>query len=188
MIPFCFVGSAVAALDLPANPGAFWLRPDVPPVPVSAPAGTSDTVRFASLAALTEHALRTRAASRAAWLVIQAEAARLDEAEAARWPTLTAQFAFTRSRALSSSGAAAPTLHRYGPSLTLSYLIHDFGALSAGIEAQRYQLIARLLQNNRLLQDVIAEVEAAAFALIAARARQSRRRRDSPARRARVAC
>ncbi len=167
LIPLCLVGSGAAALDLPAHPGEFWLRRDALPVPATA----SDTVRFTSLVALTEHALRTRAASRAAWLAIQAEAARLDEAEAARWPTLSAQFAFTQSRALSSSGAAVPTLHRYGPSLTLNYLIHDFGARSAGIEAQRYQLIARLLQNDRVLQDVIAEVEAAAFALLAARAR-----------------
>jgi outer membrane protein len=161
------------ALDLPPRPGEFWLRLDAlpAPAPVAASAVASDTVRFTSLAALTEHALRTRAASRAAWLAIQVEAARLDEAEAARWPTLTAQFAFTQSRALSSSGATAPTLHRYGPSLALNYLIHDFGARSAGIEAQRYQLIARLLQNDRVLQDVIAEVEAAAFAVMAARAR-----------------
>ncbi len=169
-IPLCVAGSAAAALDLPKHPGTFWLRYDTLPPTVSAPAAT-DAVRFASLAALTEHALRTRAASRAAWAAIQAEAARLDEAEAARWPTLTAQFAFTQSRALASSGATAPTLHRYGPSLTLNYLIHDFGARSAGIAAQRYQLIARLLQNDRVLQDVIAEVEAAAFALMAARAR-----------------
>ncbi len=169
LIPLCLVGSGVAALDVPAHPGEFWLRFDALPAPVTATA--ADTVRFTSLAALTEHALRMRATSRAAWLAIQAEAARLDEAEAARWPALSAQFAFTQSRALSSSGSAVPTLHRYGPSLALSYLVHDFGARSAGIEAQRYQVIARLLQNDRVLQDVIAEVEAAVFALMAARAR-----------------
>ncbi len=162
-------GSGAAALDLPAQPGTVWRQPEAPPS--AEPAVAADAVRFASLAALTEHALRARPESRAAWLAIQAEAARLDEAEAARWPTLTGQLSFTQSRALSSSGATAPTLHRYGPSLGLAWLVHDFGARAAGIEAQRYQLIARLLENNRVLQDVIAEVETAAFALAAARAR-----------------
>ena len=130
----------------------------------------AEAMRFDSLAALTEHALRARPETRAAWLGIQAEAARLDAATAANWPTLTAQFGFTVSRALSSSGATAPTLHRYGPSLGLAYVLYDFGARAASIDAQRYQLIATLLNNNRTLQDRVVEVETAAFALLAARA------------------
>ena len=126
--------------------------------------------RFASLAALTEHALHERPESRAAWLGIQAEAARLDAAEAANWPTLTGQFGFTRSRSLSSSGTTAPTLHRYGPSLSLAYVLYDFGTRAASIDAQRYQLVVSLLNNNRVLQDVIAEVEAAYYALLGAQA------------------
>lgn len=157
-----------AALDLPQRPGAFWLQLDA--LPFQAPAAQPDAVRFASLAALTEHALRERPDSRAAWLGIQAEAARLDAASAANWPTLTGQLNFTQSRALSSSGATAPTLHRYGPSLGLAYVLYDFGARAAGIDAQRYRLIASLLTGNRTLQDTVAEVEAAYFAVLSARA------------------
>lgn len=137
---------------------------------VAPPAAQSHAIRFASLAELTEHALRERSESRAAWLGIQAEAARLDAAEAANWPTLTGQLNFTQSQALSSSGASVPTLHRYGPSLSLAYVLYDFGARAASIDAQRYQLIASLLTSNRTLQDTIAEVEAAYFAVLAARA------------------
>jgi outer membrane protein len=158
-----------AALDLPGRPGAFWLQLDALPEPPQASTRQADTLRFDSLAALTEHALRERPESRAAWLGIQAEAARLDAASAANWPTLTGQLGFTQSRALSSSGSTAPTLHRYGPSLGLAYVLYDFGARAASIEAQRYQLIASLLGNNRILQDMMAEVEAATFALLAAR-------------------
>jgi len=110
--------------------------------------------------------LRERSESRAAWLGIQAEAARLDAATAANWPTLTGQLAFSESRSLSSSGVSNPTLHRYGPSLSLAYVLYDFGARAASIDAQRYQLIASLLNNNRVLQDVVAEVEAAYYALL----------------------
>ncbi|MCL5060443.1 MAG: TolC family protein [Candidatus Thermoplasmatota archaeon] len=159
-----------AALDLPERPGAFWLQLDALPEQPQSPAERTGTVRFDSLAALTEHALRERPESRAAWLGIQAEAARLDAAAAANWPTLTGQFNFTRSRALSSFGAAVPTLHRYGPGLSLAYVLADFGARVASIDARRYQLIASLLNSNRTLQDTIAEVETAYYAVLAARA------------------
>ena len=159
-----------AALDLPERPGVFWQQRDTLPMPASPAAAQTHAIRFASLAELTEHALRERSESRAAWLGIQAEAARLDAAEAANWPTLTGQFNFTQSRSLSSSGAPAPTLHRYGPSLSLAYVLYDFGVRSASIDAQRYQLVASLLNSNRALQDVIAEVEAAYYALLGVRA------------------
>lgn len=163
------VASLAAPLDLPPRPGAFWLKLDTLPAPAPAAGDPHAVLHFGSLAALTEHALRERPESRAAWLGAQAEAARLDSAEAANWPTLTGQINFTQSRALSSSGASVPTLHRYGPSLSLGYVLVDFGARAAGIEAQRYQLIASLLNGNRSLQDVVAEVEAAYFTLLAAR-------------------
>jgi outer membrane protein len=167
------VSCHAATLDLPPRPGDFWSRPDALPVQAQTPTARTDAVRFDSLAALTEHALRERPDSRAAWLGIQAEAARLDVATAANWPTLTGQFNFTQSRALSSSGASVPTLHRYGPSLGLAYVLYDFGARAASIDAQRYQLIATLLNGNRALQDTVAEVETAYFAVLAARAQRT---------------
>jgi outer membrane protein len=159
-----------APLDLPDRPGAFWLMLDELPASRSTSAPAMESVRFASLAALTEHALRERPESRAAWFGTQAEAARLDAAAAANWPTLTGQLSFIQSRSLSSSGTSAPTLHRYGPSLSLAYVLYDFGARAAGIDAQRYQVVASLLNSNRVLQDVIAEVEAAYFALLGVKA------------------
>jgi outer membrane protein len=162
-----------APLDLPVRPGVFWQPLDTLPLRASPSAKQTHVIRFTSLAALTEHALRERPDSRAAWLGIQAEAARLDIATAANWPTLTGQFNFIQSRALSSSGASAPTLNRYGPSLGLTYVLYDFGARTASIDAQRYQLIATLLTSNRVLQDTVAEVETAYFAVLAARAQRT---------------
>lgn len=158
-----------APVEPPAGPGQFWLRLDA--LPEAAPRATAaaGTLRFDSLAALTSHALTHRAESRATWLSIQAEAARLDAATALTWPTLSGQFNFTRSQALASTGASVPVLNRYGPSLSLGWVLYDFGARAAGIEAQRYQLIASLLNNNRQIQDIIVEVETGWFALVAAR-------------------
>ena len=153
-------------LDLPGRPGALWPQPTTLTVRVDTPVARTDPARFDSLAALTEHALRERPESRAAWLGIQAEAARLDAASAANFPTLTGQLSFVQSRSLSSSGTPAPTLHRYGPSLSLAYVLYDFGARAASIDAQRYQLVVSLFNNNRVLLGVVAEVEAAFYALL----------------------
>ncbi|HEX5676079.1 MAG TPA: TolC family protein [Azonexus sp.] len=164
-----FAGHA-AALDLPERPGTFWLQLDTLQGQPREAVAQVDAVRFTSLAELTEHALRERPESRTAWFGIQAEAARLDAAAAANWPTLTGQLSFIQSRSLSSFGTSAPTLHRYGPSLSLAYVLYDFGARAASIDAQRYQVVASLLNSNRVLQDVIAEVEAAYFALLGVKA------------------
>jgi len=159
-----------SSLDLPQQPGTFWLQLDTLPAPVSAPAAQTDILRFDSLSALTEYALRERPESRVAWFGIQAEAARLDAASAANLPTLTGQFSFTQSQSLSSSGVSASVQNRFGPSLSLAYVLYDFGARAASIDAQRYQLISTLLTGNRVLQDTVAEVEAAYFSVLAARA------------------
>lgn len=159
------LSAPAASLDLPQRPGTFWLQLDALPGLIAPQAAQVDALRFDSLAALTEHALRERAVSRAAWFGIQAEAARLDAATAANWPTLIGQLGLTQSRSISSSGFTAPTLHRFVPSLSLAYVLYDFGVRAASIDAQRYQLVASLLNNNRVLQDVIAEVEAAYYAL-----------------------
>ena len=157
-------------LNLPAQPGSFWVPPaSTPPLTASKAAAPAE-LRFNSLAALSEHALLHRPESRAAWLAIQAEAARLDVERAAYWPTLTGQFNFTQSQGLSSSGATVPVLNRYGPSLSLTYVLADFGVRRAGVDAQRYQLVASLLNNNRRLQEAVSDVEQAYFALHAARA------------------
>ena len=158
-------------LTLPPQPGSFWKAPSQPNSAANnklQPA--SADLRFTSLAELSEYALLHRPESRAAWMSIQVEAARLDVERAAYWPSLTGQFNFTQSQSLSSSGASVPVLNRYGPSLSLSYVLADVGARKAGVEAQRYQLIAALLNNNRRLQDGVAAVEQAYFLWYAARA------------------
>lgn len=162
--------SASPDLNLPPQPGTYWLPPASTPALVASKITAPAELHFNSLAALSEYALQHRPESRAAWFSIQAEAARLDVERAAYWPTLTGQFNFTQSQSLSNAGSSGPVLNRYGPSLSLSYVLADFGERRAGVEAQRYQLVAALLNNNRRLQDAVSAVEQAYFALHAARA------------------
>lgn len=166
----CAPLASAVALELPERPGVFWPQREALPERPPAPRAADATLRFDSLAALTEHGLRERPESRAAWLAIHAEAARLDAASAEYWPTLTGSVSFTRSQALSTSGATVPTLHRYGPNLGLAWVLYDFGARAADVESQRFRLIARLLDNDRALLATVAEIEGAYYVARTARA------------------
>ena len=165
----CALAGEVGAWTPSAQPGEF--ARDLPAAgPAPTPADRA-TLRFSSLAELAAHALTARPETRAVWLAMQAEAARLDAANAADWPVLTGQFGLTRNRGLSTSGTVAPTLNRYGPTLSLAWTLYDFGARAAGQDAQRARLLAAAYAANRQLQTVVGEVEATYAALLGARAR-----------------
>src|SRR3569832_1800169 len=85
-LALCPAWAGAAAFDLPKRPGTFWQQPDGLPVPVVTP---TSVIRFASLAALTDHALRERAETRAARHNNQTKTTQQDAATAANWPTLT---------------------------------------------------------------------------------------------------
>jgi outer membrane protein TolC len=66
-----------------------------------------------------------------------------------------------------SGGLGARTV--LSPSLTLSYLIFDFGGRAGAIEAARQRAIALDLAHNATVRDVVLEVESALFAFLADR-------------------
>lgn len=125
----------------------------------------------ATLADLTTYALAHHPQSRAAWLAAQAQAERLNVEETRRWPTLTGQGSITQTQAVASSGAQVPAQTRYGPSVSLAYLLYDFGARETSIEAERYRLLGANLAQNRVLQNIALVVEQAYYTLLGARER-----------------
>ncbi|MBI2225806.1 MAG: TolC family protein [Betaproteobacteria bacterium] len=56
---------------------------------------------------------------------------------------------------------------RYGPNVTLSYVLFDFGQRAANIEAANYRLLAANLAQNRVLQEVAFQVEQAYYRVLA---------------------
>lgn len=81
-------------------------------------------------------------------------------------PQVTALVAASRVRPVSATtGTAAPWQNRYGPSVTLSYVLLDF-ARGDQIEAAEYRLLAANLNQNRVLQDIVFQVEQAYYRLM----------------------
>lgn len=148
---------ATQRLVAPA-PNEVW-QPDAPlphvPQPPHAPAPDAPL----TLVELTDLALSNNPATREAWAIARAEAANLGLAHSLYFPQVNALGSISHSKAISSSGVQVDPQTRYGPSLSLTYLIYDFGARANEVEAARYRLLAANLLQNRVLQDVVLLVE-----------------------------
>lgn len=121
-----------------------------------------------SLAQLTDLALRLNARTRQAWLQARAEAAVVGMERADLFPQLNALLSHNLGRSISgTTGTSSPVQTRYGPNVTLSYVLFDFGQRAADIEAANYRLLAANLAQNRVLQEVAFQVEQGYYRVLA---------------------
>ncbi len=144
-------------LTAPA-PSEPW-RPTTAVPDVPSPAHTPALDAPLTLAQLTDLALSNNPATREAWAVARAEAAGLGLARSLYLPQVTGVLSSTHSKAISSAGVSVQPQTRYGPSVSLTYLLYDFGVRANEVEAARYRLLAANLLQNRVLQDVVLLTE-----------------------------
>jgi outer membrane protein TolC len=149
---------------VPAAPGVRWVSPDALPQVPDAPSGQLPVAaRPLSLPELTEFALQNNPRTRQAWFAARAAAAGVGIERAGDLPQVTADIIGQRSEAGSQTGNQNPWLTRYGPAVTLTYLLFDFGAGDSRVRAAEYQALAAVLTQNRVLQDVVLQVEQAYY-------------------------
>ena len=151
-----------------AEPHHAW-QPDKPLPAVTAPARTEQlgTKAPLTLPELTEFALRNNPKTRQAWFAARAAAAGVGIEQADLLPQITANYAVTRTLPVSATtGSVSPWITRYGPSISLSYVLFDFGVRANQVESAEYRLLAANLTQNRALQDVVFQVEQAYYRLI----------------------
>jgi outer membrane protein len=144
-------------------------RPEQPLPVVPMPMQTEQFPGTAPLALpqLTEFALRNNPRTRQTWLAARAAAAGVGIERADSLPQVSATYAITRTRPVSAtSGAVSPWLTRFGPSISLSYVLYDFGAGDYQIESAEYRSLAASLAHNRVLQDIVLLVEQSYYQLL----------------------
>lgn len=148
-------------------PDAKWQSQE--PLPqVPAPQVAPQPARTAplTLAELTEFALRNNPRARQAWFAARAAAAGVGLEYAGDLPQISALASFSRTRPVSgTTGASSPWINRYGPSVTLSYILFDF-ASDDQQKAAEFRLLAANLSQNRVLQDIVFQVEQAYYRLM----------------------
>lgn len=143
-----------SSLPLPAVEQRAPLKPP--------PAGTALT-----LPELTEYALRSNPRTRQAWFAARAAAAGVGIERADDLPTITGNVGLSRVRPVSgTTGAESPWQTRYGPAVSFSYVLYDFGVGEHQVESAEYRLLAANLNQNRVLQDIIFQVEQAYYRML----------------------
>ena len=141
------------------------------PLPkVPAPQAAAEMIKVEgplTLPELTEYALVNNTRTQQAWLAARAAAAAVGIATADNFPVITGGWSATRARPVSgTTGLVAPWLNRWGPSISISYVLYDFGLGDARQEAVANRLLAANLAQNRVLQEVVFQVEQAYYQLI----------------------
>jgi outer membrane protein TolC len=148
---------------VPKAPGALWQPPSALPQVPEPPVVRLQNDRPLTLPELTEFALQNNPRTRQAWYAARAQAAGIGIEKSDDLPQITADLTYQRSESGSQTGNQNPWLTRYGPAITLNYLLYDFGAGDSRVEAAEYQALAAALSQNRVLQDVVFLVEQAYY-------------------------
>ncbi len=120
-----------------------------------------------TLPELTEYALLNNPRTRQAWLSARSAAAALGVSKADGMPRIDAGWSVARTHAVSAtSGQIGAWLWQWGPQISLSYVLFDFGLVKARNQVAENRLLAANLTQNRALQEVLFQVEQAYYQLI----------------------
>ena len=179
-----FLAAAAAgcrSVEAPPTAGTPWVPPrwaeeEAAVSPEPPPDPGADLASPLTLADCADIALARNPATRRAWAEARAASAGLDRAVSPRYPRLTVSGRGSYQRQEyelkeGTSGLAADMDgFVYGPALELTYLLFDFGGVSAGVEEARQTLLAANFSFNQSLQDLLLEVEQAYYRLISLQA------------------
>jgi outer membrane protein len=114
-------------------------------------------------------ALERSPETRATWLAARSAAATLGDARGALFPELDASVTVNRLKTAATSGRVSVEQTTYGPSVTLDWLLLDFGGRAGAIAAARENLFAANWTHNAMVADVVRRTVQSYFAYVGAR-------------------
>ncbi|MFL5403097.1 MAG: TolC family protein [Gemmatimonadales bacterium] len=123
-----------------------------------------------TLAEVVDLGLRNNAVTRLSWANARAAAAAYGSARGAYFPTIDGDVTGTRLKTVASQGRSAVTQSVLSPSLSLTYLLFDFGGRSGNVDAARNALLGANYSHNAALQGVVLQIQTAYFEYVANRA------------------
>ncbi|HUO51461.1 MAG TPA: TolC family protein [Gemmatimonadaceae bacterium] len=143
-----------------------------PTPPAALPPDLQQRVRELTLGDIVDIALRNNPATQISWENARAAASAYGSAKGQYYPTIDLGVNANRVRSTTGSGSTAVVTEQYtgGPNVTVNWLLFDLGGRSGSISAAREALVAADWSHNRVLQDVVLEVQTAYFNYVANRA------------------
>ena len=125
-----------------------------------------------TLAEVVDVALRNSPATRLTYAQARSAADAYGSSRGRLMPTLAAGVAAQRSQVLTAQGGVPIGRTQYGPTLSLTYTILDFGGRSGTIDVAKQTAIAADLAHNSTVENTILQVETAAFTYLSTRAQR----------------
>jgi outer membrane protein len=163
------VAGVAPSPNVPWTPPARDAEPDsLPPAPV--PADLEHRINRLTLAEVVDLGLRNNPQTRLSWANARAAAAAYGSERGAYLPTIDGDVTATRLKTVASQGRSAVTQSVLSPSLSLTYLVFDFGERSGTVGAARNTLRAANYTHNATLQSVVLQIQTAYFQYVANRA------------------
>ncbi len=149
----------------------YWVPPaSAIPKPSPAPVAPPPDLNRLTLVSVVDIALRNNPVTRISWAAANLAADEFGATRGQLYPSVAAGFAATPNRALPSPGRAAVERTQIGPSVSLSYLVFDFGGRDASIDAARITAVAAGFSHNSVVQNTILGTESAVFNYLGTRA------------------
>jgi outer membrane protein len=118
---------------------------------------------------IVDLALRNNPATRATWEAARAASAKVGSERGAYLPQVNATVYYSKTKN-SYSQQFSVEQKTYQPSLTLQFILFDFGKTRADVEEARQALYAANWSHNAMVQTVILDVEAAYYQYLYAKA------------------
>jgi outer membrane protein len=144
--------------------GLIKREPLVTPTVVNAlPPDLQQRVKQLTLSDVVDLALRNNPATRASWSQARAAADLFGSARGQYYPELNSAGTVSRIRSPATPNRPAGERTEYGPSISLNYLLLDFGGRSGSIERARQSLFAANLSHNATIQNTVLQAEVAYF-------------------------
>lgn len=160
----------------PPSPNVPWTVPAgaIKPEPlvtvataIAVPPELEQRIQQLSLADVLDLALRNNPATRASWAQARASADLLGSARGQYYPTVDANATLSRLKSPATSTRSGGQRTEYGPTISLNYLLLDFGGRSGSVERARQTLFAASLSHNATLQNTVLQAESAYFTYMA---------------------
>jgi outer membrane protein len=152
------------------SPAVAWTPPPsaipkaLPKETFTLPAGFTPGAPI-TLAQVIDVALANNPTTRTAWLQARAAEAALGASRADYYPQVNVGAGLSRSRTASQA-----TVTTFGPSVSLNYLLFDFGGREAAVEQARQTLISADFLHNQAIQDVVLRTQQAYYSYLDSKA------------------
>jgi outer membrane protein len=118
---------------------------------------------------LVRLALERSPETRTSWFTAEAASATLGSARGALFPDITGLLGIDHEKTSATGGRTSVEQTTYGPSITVNWLLLDFGGRSGAIDAAREGLFAANWTHNAVIADVVRRTLQGYFAYVAAR-------------------